>query len=763
MSLALLILVAGAVLLGVIIAARWLEALNWRRSLRAYRVRLPAGLEADAVAAWFGGLSALTHPPLWSLFPLPPVAIEVMANPEGVEHFVLMAAHAEAAVLGSLRAALPGVRLEEAPDYLAERPAFKVAAEATMTSRRRPLAVERAESISRAMLASLHPIPGGSSVRIQLIVTGAGTPPPVHTASPKPEDRYWSGYLLDGSLPADAEAVRAARLKQLEPLLYATLRIGVSAPNRAQGRALFGRVWPTLHGANAPGVRIVRRWLPSAVAATRLRDRRYPVTAWPLIVNAVEASALAAFPLGNTYLPGVRMQGARQLPPSPSMPSTGSVIAYSNYPGMADRPLALRREDRLKHAMVLGPTGSGKSVLLTHMITSDIAAGYGVVVFDPKGDLITDVLDRIGEKDAERVVVLDASMREQPIGFNPLYTVQSEEAQERAADDVLHVFKSIWAPFWGPRSDQIMRAALTTLTSTRTADGSAFTVAEIVPLLTQPAFRRTLTGERLPAALRRFWQLFDSWSDGERIQAIGPVLNKVEAFMGRTPIRLILGQSKGLQFADVLQRRTVLLVSLAKGTLGAETANLLGSLMMSSLWQATLARITIPAERRQPVMAYADEAQELVRLSIPLADILAQARGLGLSMTLAHQYLTQLPDAVKAAVLGTVRTQIVFAAELDDARVLAPRFAPLTVNDLTGLSAYEVAMRPSVYGQTLGPVTGRTLPPSEIVRDGHALATASRMRFGVPRADVEAAIARRIAATERGGRRLGREVQGGSA
>jgi hypothetical protein len=122
-----------------------------------------------------------------------------------------------------------------------------------------------------------------------------------------------------------------------------------------------------------------------------------------------------------------------------------------------------------------------------------------------------------------------------------------------------------------------------------------------------------------------------------------------------------------------------------------------------------------------------------------------------------------LPESVRAAVLGTVRTQIVFATELDDARVLAPRFAPLTADELTNLAAYEVAMRPSVQGQTLSPVTGRTLPLSEAVRDGAALAAASRARFGTPRAEVEQAIRGRTEVPERGGRRLGRETSGGGA
>jgi hypothetical protein len=197
------------------------------------------------------------------------------------------------------------------------------------------------------------------------------------------------------------------------------------------------------------------------------------------------------------------------------------------------------------------------------------------------------------------------------------------------------------------------------------------------------------------------------------------------------------------------------LVNLAKGDLGTETGNLLGALVISELWKATLGRVRVPLERRSPCFAYIDEAQDIVRLPLPLADMLAQARGFKLGLTLANQYLAQLPEAVRAAVLGTIRTQIAFAVEHDDAKILEKRFVPLTADDLTGLPAFELAMRPCVGAQTLAPVTGVSLPLVRPTIDGAAVATWSRQRYGLPRADVEAALRARIelATTSTAGRR----------
>ncbi len=601
----------------------------------------------------------------------------------------------------------------------------------------------------------------GSEVRYQLIMTSAGTPPRV--PAPKEKQNGWAAWW-EGTLPSDAEAVQAARAKAREVLLRAVLRVGVAAPTQSQAQALFGRVWPVLHTTNAPSVRIRRRWLPSSVIVERLSRRTYPITRWPMLLNASEAAALVGLPIGSNRLPGLPLGAARQLPPPSSMPTRGLVVGVSNYPGLTSRQLALRTSDRLRHMFVLGPTGSGKSWLLARMILQDIEAGYGIVVIDPKGDLVTDVLSRIGDHDAERVGVLDASKRDQPIGFNVLAGNSSEEARELTVDAVLHVVKEIWAAFWGPRSDQVIRASLTTLVHARGADGSVLTLCELLPLLTQPAFRHFVVGQPgLPDSVRAFWQWYEQLSDGERSQAIGPVLNKVEAFTGRTPIRLMLGQSQGFDFGSVLRERQVALISLAKGSLGSETAALLGALLVSSLWQTTTSRVRIPAERRRPVFAYIDEAADIMRLPLPLADMFAQARGLGLGIVAATQLIAQVPESVKAALLGTVRTQLTFAVEHDDASVLAKRFSPLNADELTSLGAYEIALRPCLNGVTAAPVTGLTLPLGSATRDGDELAAASRARHGRPRADVEAALRARVQVRSTSSTRFGREAHGGSS
>jgi hypothetical protein len=756
------LLAAALVILGGIVAGRVKEGRSWRASLVAYTLGLPRELAADDVAAWLSHVVSGTQAPRFGLMTPPPVALEVTATAVGIRHALLVPARTSGTVLAGLRAAMPAVRFEEADDYWAGRPRVQLAAEARLTSLMRPLAHDRAERASSALLASLSPLEPDETVVLQWLFVGA-TRTTLATARSGATETL-ATLLGDTSTGKDAEALAAERRKQAEPMLAAVLRLGVAAPTPARTVSVFGWVWGCLRGLNAPGVRVVRRYLPSSVIAGRMARIAVPVVIWPLILNTRELTGLLGMPLGDAILPGLPKGGARQLPPAQSMPIRGSVVALSTYPGMTSRRLALSTSDRLRHTWVIGPTGVGKSTLLAAQIGQDIQAGRGVVVIDPKGgDLIRDVLDRVPDSRADDVMVLDPSATERPVGLNLLEMARGEHAEELAVDHLVHLMASLWHSSWGPRTSDVLRNALLTLTYTRAADGSRFTLVELPELLLNPAFRRFVTSQAgVPPSVRPFWAGFEAMSDGERAQVIGPSLNKLRSLTTRTALRLMLGQSGGVRLDEVFTRRRIILVSLPAGVIGSDTAALVGSLVMAGLWQATLARVAVPAERRHPVMVYLDEFQTVVRLPVDLADMLAQARGLGVGLVLAHQYLGQLSAEIRTAVLGTTRTQICFQVEYDDAKVLAARFAPLTQADLSNLSAYEIAMQPCVDGATLAPVTGRTLPLPAPTTDGQALAEAARAHFGVDRVVVEAALASRVEGAA-GSRRTGRQATGGGS
>src|SRR5262249_38286505 len=160
---------------------------------------------------------------------------------------------------------------------------------------------------------------------------------------------------------------------------------------------------------------------------------------------------LIGWPIGVQQLPGLVLRGYRQLPPSPLVPTVGTVLADSTFPG-TDQPIALDLEARLRHVHVLGPTGTGKSSLLCNMAGQDMAAGYGLVLLDPKGDLVNDVLARVPKERAGDVIVLDPADTDRPVGLNPLHAASGAHA-EVVVENLVGLFKSLYKANWGPRTD----------------------------------------------------------------------------------------------------------------------------------------------------------------------------------------------------------------------------------------------------------------------------------------------------------------------
>jgi hypothetical protein len=734
MLLALSLIIGGFAIVGVILAARWLDALLWRRQLVAYHLEPPRKLTQDQVSGWLAALGAATRHI--------PVVIEIVATEHGIAHFFLMPRFHARMLLSQIRNMLPGIRTEHVPDYLADDSTIRAAAagELRLTSTSHPLGQDQAASAVGALLSALQPLGRGQTIRISWLLAGTTTPHPAGLPKLAPD------------------LARLRRQKQKSPLFRACGRVAVSGAPPRIARALLYRVYSIMRVLDGPGAALVRRTLPWRIVAARVRERSIPITIWPAILNTRELTGLLGFPLDDIRVPGLTVGSARQLPPPTSLPRTGLVLARSNFPGMTARPLALRRTDRLRHIWLLGPTGTGKSTLIANMAIQDARAGSGLVVVDPKSDLCDEILARMPEERCRDVLVLDPAATDQPIGFNILQSARDEHARELVVDDVVRIFSEIWKASFGPRTADVLRNALLTLTATKAPDGSAFTLAEVAPLLENPAFRRYVTGQAaVPESVRSFWAAFEAMSPGELAQTISPSLNKLRALTTRTSLRLMLGQSTGLDVGDVFTKRRILLVSLNKGVVGSETAQLLGSLLVANLWNAALKRAAVPQRARRPVWAYLDEFQDVLRMGGDVVDALAQARGMGLGLVLAHQYLKQLPPALQAAVIGTVRSSVVFQLDQEDAKALERRYLPsLTADDLMGLRQYEIAARLCVDGQTRTPVTGSTLALDEPVREAIALVQASRERYGALRADVEATLHDRVAVTNSSTGRIGR-------
>ena len=730
-----LLVLLGGLINGLILGARWGSRRSWVRSLEVYEVTFPRDVTPAQVIDFLAGASGLVGRRWQRPFVVRGLGWEVSATDKGITHQLLVTAAQAPTVLSALRAAVPGARttpVERPESWLPSQ-----AAELSHVGGRRVLAPGAAARVSAAVLSSLQPLSMGERIVLQWILSPTG-PSRIPSVTPaRSRSRSVIGHVvqqLTAGPQVDHADVADWRRKHATPVFVATGRIGATATTVKGARALRTHVLASFHTANAPGTHLFRAMIPNRFVAQAIAERTPPLVHFPAVLNAEELVGLLAIPLSGVVLPGVTVGGTKALAPVSDIPAYGRVVAHSTFPGV-ERPLALSVPDSLRHLHVIGPTGSGKSTLLLGLVTQDMQAGRGVIVVEPKGDLVADVLDRVPPERTGDVVLLDPA-DESPVGLNLL--ARPGDSPELVVDQVVSIFHDLFRDSWGPRTDDILRSALLTLVGV-----PGMTLAEVPLLLTDPNFRRPLVARiNDPVALGPFWGWFDNLSDAERAQVIAPLINKLRTVLLRRQLRNVVGQaSPRFDFDRALAERAIILVPLAKGLLGEDAAALLGSLVVTRLWQAVQGRVNLPAAERPATFAYIDEFQDYLRAEIGIEGMLTQARALGLSLTLAHQHLGQLSKSVREAVMANARSRVIFQVSAGDGAVLARELAPhLTGTDLQSLGRWEVVASLSAGNRVAPPATAVTTPAPPETGQAEAARLRSRATYGIPRHEVEAAI-----------------------
>lgn len=653
------------------------------------------------------------------------IVFEVHGRAGEVEYLVGAPRDRIAAVAALVSQLLPGTMFTNS----GARPPVKAARQIKASTHHRALRVDELEDSSRVLLAALAQVAKTERLVLQVVLGPRRAPLAVPNQSPSSVVAPWWYVLWRGNGGTiDGEKRTALRAKVSDHGFACAVRIGVNAETATRRRQLVHNVLSALRSSETPGLQLK----PRRVGPVRIEKGSGPALGWQLRLNISEVLAVLAWPLGGHELPGQPSIHPRLLPPVAETASRGRVIARSTAPGHGDLLLRLTASDARLHTHVIGPTGVGKSVLLGRLIEQDIAAGRGVVVIEPKGDLVDDVLARIPAHRHQDVVVLDPS-DSQPVGLNPLQA--AGQRPEVVTEGILSVFRSMYADSWGPRLQDILSASLLTLA--RRPDAS---LVMLPLLLTNAGFRRSLTNSlRDPIALGPFWAWYENLSDAERAQAIAPVMNKLRQWLLNPGLRAVLGQREPrFSMRQVFTERKILLIPLRRGVVGEETARLLGSLAVAQLWQHVQARSQIPENKRHPVMVYIDELQDYLGGVTDLPEALAQARGLGVGFTLAHQHLGQTPPAMKTALLTNARSRICFQLSHEDAVTFSKGHPEVSPEDFTSLGQYEVYASLFASGRVNPYASGRTLPPSEPISRPDTLRHLSRERYGRPLDEVEA-------------------------
>lgn len=383
-----------------------------------------------------------------------------------------------------------------------------------------------------------------------------------------------------------------------------------------------------------------------------------------------------------------------------------SIFARTTFRG-GGVPFGIKQADRRAHIYFLGKTGTGKSTLLETFMLDDLKKGLGFALIDPHGDLVKKIRAQIPETRTKDVIDFDVTDAAQPYGFNPLANVSAAK-RPLAASGLIQVFKHLWLDSWGPRLEYILRNCLLTL-----LDFPGATLSDILKLLSDPKFRAKVLPFVDNKQIKEFWEKeYDRFPERLRADAISPIQNKVGAFLTNSLLQKILtNPKKPLKLRRIMDEGKILLVNLAKGSIGEDTSNLLGSLLISRFDLAALSRANIPESERKDFTLYLDEFHNFTTRSLTF--MLSELRKYRLALVLSNQYLTQLEPSMRDAILGNVGTIIVFRIGAVDAEFIAMEFAPeFKITDLTNLPNFNIYLKMMIDGTISRPFSAVTLPPA---------------------------------------------------
>jgi len=411
-------------------------------------------------------------------------------------------------------------------------------------------------------------------------------------------------------------------------------------------------------------------------------------------------------------------------------------------------PFGLKAKDRQRHMYVIGKTGMGKSTLLENMAIQDLQNGEGLAFIDPHGSAVESLLNYIPEHRKDDVVYFAPFDLENPIAFNVMEDVGYDK-RHLVVSGLMATFKKLWVDAWSARMEYILTNTLLALLEYPDA-----TLLGVNRMYTDKAYRQKVVDNVKDPVVKDFWtKEFAGYTDRFTQEATPAIQNKVGQFTGNPLIRNIIGQPKSsFDIRELMDNNKILLINLSKGLVGDTNMRLLGSMLVTRIFLAAMSRADLPPDqlkKAENFYLYVDEFQNFANDTF--SEILSEARKYSLNLTIAHQYIEQMEEQVRAAVFGNVGTTVSFRVGPLDAEFMETIFTPeFTKEDLVNLGFAQTYMTLMIDGVGSRPFSAVTLPPIEApaVSFREQAIESSRKQFGTPRAKVEEAIFAELAAAE---------------
>lgn len=552
--------------------------------------------------------------------------------------------------------------------------------------------------------------------------------------------------------PIDEIATGNIKQKISAPIYEVCIRALASAQSRPQAEAILGDLKSSFHQfAHSTGNQIEFRNVGEKYLDEFAKDFTFRMFSEELSMplNIKEITTFLHFPEKIEISDDLRQAKAGTAPAPIGLSCDGVLLGVNKNRGK-DTVVKMAKEDRLRHMYVIGQTGTGKTNLLKNMIIQDIYNGDGCCFIDPHGSDIRDILGNIPKERYEDVIYFDPAYAARPMALNMLeYDPAIPEQKIFVVNELLSIFKKLYSSVpesMGPAFEQYFRNA-TMLVMEDPESGN--TLIEISRVLVNKPFREMKLAKCKNPIVLQFWKEMAEKTTGEAsLSNIAPyITNKFDVFLSNDIMRPIISQEKSsFNFRKVMDEKKILLVNLSKGRLGDINANLIGLVLVGKILMAALSRADSVGKDFPPFYLYIDEFQNITTDSI--SQILSEARKYKLSLTIAHQFISQLEDSIKDAVFGNVGSMAVHRVGAEDAEFLEKQFSPVfAAKDIMNLDNYNSYLKILAGGKPVAPFNMQDYPaPKPNYNLVEKLQELSYLKYGKPKAEVEEEVMKKYAA-----------------
>lgn len=458
-----------------------------------------------------------------------------------------------------------------------------------------------------------------------------------------------------------------------------------------------------------------------------------------LLLSFKEMVSLFHFPYG---IESAQLKQARSsVGPAPLEMVESDILMGINHYQNKETKIYMRPEDRLRHLYVIGQTGTGKTTFLKNMIAQDIRNGNGCCFIDPHGSDVQDILSYVPKERIDDVIYFDPAYTPRPMGLNMLeYDPRYPEQKTFVINELMSIFNKLFdmRSSGGPMFEQYFKNSA--FLAMDDPENKA-TLIDITRVLGNKEYRDSLLVKCKNPIVREFWQNAEKTTGDQSIANFIPyITSKFDNFISNDILRPVVLQEKSvLNFREIMDNKKILLVNLSKGRLGEINANLIGLLLVGKIQMAAMSRVDMYGQKMNDFYLYMDEFQNITTDSI--ASILSEARKYRLSLTVAHQYISQLDETIKNAVFGNVGSMITYRISPEDAAVLELKYKPtFTAGDIIKLDNFNSYVNMLIGGVPAKPFSMTshfTLIEKGNVEIVEKIKELSYLKYGRPREIVE--------------------------